>query len=111
MASDMPSGSIGEHDHVLVVANRARELIEELLHRLGVDVRHHQRKGIVGARLDGGEDVGEREAFVGETRRTLPSLPPDVADAALLTNTRLILEEQSDALALMCIGNLLQRSR
>ena len=48
----MPSGSMGEHGHVLVVGDRLGELIEELLHRLGIDMRHHQRERIVGTRLD-----------------------------------------------------------
>jgi hypothetical protein len=49
---------------VLVLRDRLREAIEEFLHRLGIDVRQDERERVVGARLDGCEDVGEREALV-----------------------------------------------
>jgi hypothetical protein len=79
-----------------------------VLHGFGRHFGHDKREGVVGPRLDGREDVGEREALVGETRRALAARPPDVADAALLADARLVLEEQPDALAFMCIGNLCQ---
>ncbi len=101
VVSDVPSGLIGEHGHVLVVGDRGGEAIEELLHRLGIGPRHHQSEGVVGAGLDGGEDVGEREALVGKAWRALAPRPPDVADAALLADARLILEEQPNPLAFM----------
>jgi hypothetical protein len=64
-------------------------------------VRHDQRKRVVSAGLDGREDVGEREALVGEARRTLAPLPPDVTDPTLLADARLVLEKQADALVFM----------
>ena len=74
-------------------------------------MRHHQRERIVGTRLDGGEDVGERETLVAQARRALAPLPPDAADATLLADARLVLEEQPQPLALMCICNLPERLR
>ena len=50
-------------------------------------MRHHQRERIVRARLDGGENVGERETLVAQARRALAPLPPDAADATLLADT------------------------
>ena len=97
----VPSGLVEDQDDVLVLADRGGEPIEELLHRLGVGVRQHEREGIIGAGLDDGEDVGEREALIAQARRALPSLPPDPAHAALLADTGLILEEQTQALASM----------
>lgn len=62
----MPAGPVEHHDGVLVLSQRGREAIEEQLHRLGVGVRQHEREAVVGAGLDRREDVGEREALVGQ---------------------------------------------
>ena len=99
--SAVPAGAVEDEDPVHVLADRRGEPIEELLHRLGVGVRQHEREGIIGAGLDDGEDVSEREALVAQAWRALPSLPPDPAHAALLADTGLILEEQTQALASM----------
>jgi hypothetical protein len=84
---------------VLIGRDRDRETVEKQLHGLGVHVRQHEREGIVRPRLDRREDVGEREALVGETGRALAALPPDMTRAALLSNARLVLEEQADTLS------------
>ena len=107
----VPAGLVEDQGDVLVVADRRGELIEELLHRLGIGVRQHEREGIVGAGLDGCEDVGEREALVAQARRALASLPPDAADAALLSDAGLVLEEQADALVFMRTLKFFQESR
>ena len=39
-------GVPADQDDVLVLADRGGELIEELLHRVGVGVRQHEREGI-----------------------------------------------------------------
>jgi hypothetical protein len=92
---------IEDQDDVLVLADGCGELIEELLHRRGVGVRQHEREGIVGAGLDGREDVGERETLIAQAWRALATLPPDAADAAFLADAGLVLEEQAQALAFM----------
>ena len=97
----VPAGLIEHHRDVLVVADRRSEAVEEHLHRLGIHVRHDEREGVVGAGLDGCEDVGEREALVAEPRRALAAPPPDVAGAPLLADARLVLEEEADALVFM----------
>ena len=110
-ARAVPAGLIEHHDHVLVGGDCRREAIEELLHGLGIHVRHDQGKRVVGAGLDGREDVGECEALVGEARRAVPPLPPDVGGAPLLSDARLVLEEQADALVFMRTLNSFQQSR
>jgi hypothetical protein len=91
---------------VLVLADRCGELVEERLHCLGVCERQHQGEGIVGAGLDGGEDVGEREALVAQARRLLAALSPDVAHATFLANAGLVQEEQAQALAFTADASL-----
>jgi hypothetical protein len=97
----VPAGLIEHHRDVLVIADGRSEAVEEHLHRIGIDVRHDERKGVVGSRLDGCEDVGEREALIAEPRRTLASPPPDMARAPLLPDAGLVLEEEADALVFM----------
>jgi len=80
---------------MLILADRLGEAVEKQLHRLGVHVGQDQREGIVRAGFDSREDVGEREALVGNAARSLAALPPDVACAALLADARFILEEQA----------------
>ena len=86
---------------MLVRRERRREAIEKVLHGFGRHFGHDKREGVVGPRLDGGEDVGEREALVAKTRRTLAAFPPDVARPSLLPDAGLVLEEEADALVFM----------
>ena len=87
-------------------------MIEELLHREGVCFGHHQSERVVRANLGSSKDVGEGEALVGEARWTLASFPPDMADASLLTDPRLVLKPNREAFTLSCecIDKLFQRS-
>ncbi len=94
---------------MFVFAQRLSEAIEELLHRRRIGIRQHQREGVIAARFDGGEDVGEGEALVAEARRAFAALPPDMADAPFLADARLVLEKQPDALAFMRTLNFLQK--
>jgi hypothetical protein len=102
----MPAGLVEDHDRVLALTNRRSEVVEELLHRLGVGVGHDEGEAVIGGGIDASKDVGEREALVAEARWALAALPPDMAGPALLANPRRVLEEQADALAFMCIRNL-----
>lgn len=104
----VPSGLVQRHEHMLVRRYRLSELVEIDLHRLGRHLRHDEREGVVRSRLDGTEDVGERVALIGAPRRTLALGVPAMTDAPLLPDTGLILEEQADFLARMCITNRLQ---
>lgn len=110
-ARAVPAGLIEHHRNVLVITDRRGEAIEELLHRLRIHVWHDERKAVVGAGLDGREDVGEREALVAQPRRALAAPPPDVTGPALLSDPRLILEEQADALIFVRTLKFFQKSR
>jgi hypothetical protein len=93
----MPAGLIKHHDDVLIVDDRGSEAVEELLHRLGVGIGHDEGEAVVGAGLNASKDIGECEALVTEPRWALAALPPDMAGPTLLTDPRLVLEEQADA--------------
>jgi hypothetical protein len=81
------------------------------LHRSRIHIRHHQGEGVVRARLYGGEDIGEDEALVAKSWRTLAALPPDMADAALLADARFVLEENAQAFAFMTSTDGFQKRR
>jgi hypothetical protein len=93
---------------MLVVGNRLGEFVEKDLHRHSRHLRQHQSEGIVGAGLAAAEDVCEREAVVGKSRRTNAFCKPAVADAPLLADARFVLEKYPYAFAFMCIRNRLE---
>lgn len=107
----MPARLIEDHHGVFVVSDRFGELVEEGLRCRRIGIRHDQGEGIVRARLDGREDVGEGEAPVAQPRRSLAPLPPDVADPAFLADPRFVLEKQADALVFMRTLNVFQQRR
>jgi hypothetical protein len=88
----VPAGLVHEHGGDLVLGQSIRELVEKLLHCEGIEFGHYQREGLVRADLGGGKDVGKREAPVGEARWALAPFPPDVTDAPLLADPRLVLK-------------------
>jgi hypothetical protein len=88
-ARAVSSGPVEHHGDVFVLGDRCRELVQEMPHRRGIDVGHDEGEGVVSAWLDGGKDVGEG-------RRALAALPPDVTRPALLPDTGLVLEEEAD---------------
>jgi len=78
--------------------DRFGEMVEERLHRSGVDLRQDQGEGVIRLDFGGGEDVGEGEALVGRARRTLPFDVPAMAHAAFLADARLVLEKDAQPL-------------
>lgn len=96
---------------MFVLSDRFRELVEERLHCRRIGIRHDEGEGIICARLNGCEDVGEGETLVAEPRRALPPLPPDVADTAFLAKPRLVLEKQAYAFVFMRTLNFLEQCR
>jgi hypothetical protein len=107
----MPAGLIEDHDCMLVRCDSFRKAVEEDLHRGRIGMGQHQREGVVRARLDGSEDVGEGEALVAKPRRALAPPPPKVADAAFLADPGFVLEEQANALAFMRTLKFFQKLR
>ena len=85
---------------MFVISDGFPQSVEEDLHRRRIRIGHHEREGVVCARLYGREDIGEGETPVAEPLRALAALPPDMADAALLTDARLVLEEQAESACL-----------
>jgi hypothetical protein len=77
------------------------ETVQERLHRRRIGIGHHEREGIIGAWLDGGEDVGEGKPLVAQPWRALAPLPPNMTDAAFLADPGLVLKEQANALVFM----------
>jgi hypothetical protein len=76
-------------------------MIEEDLHRGGVDARQHQRDVFARGRPDRGEDVGPEVADLLHARRPLAAPPPAVAEPALVADPGLVGEPQLDPLARM----------
>ena len=81
------------------------------MHRRRIGIGQYEREGIIGTRLNSGEDVGEGKALVAEARRTLAPLTPDMANTPLPADPRLILEEQADALAFVRTLKVFQKLR
>jgi hypothetical protein len=104
----MPARLIEDHHSMFVPGDGLCEAVEEFLHRRGIGIGQHQGEGIVRARLDGGEDIGEGETLVAEAWRALAPLPPDMTDAPLLPEARLVLKEQAKALVFMGILKFFQ---
>ena len=107
----MPARLIEDHHGMFVLSDRFRELVEEGLHCRRIGIGHDESEGIIRARLDGREDVGEGETLVTEPRWALAPLPPDMADTAFLANPRLVLEKQAYALIFMRTLNIFQQRR
>ena len=89
---------------------RRGEGVEENLHAGGVGVGQDQGEGVVGAGLDRRVDVGIDIALIEETRRTFAALPPDMTDAALLADARLVLEIELQAPAVNPLFDFFQRA-
>ena len=107
----MPASLIKHHHGMLILSKRLGKAVEEGLHRRRIGIGHHQCETIVRAWLHGCEDIGKGEAPIAEPRRTLPALPPDMTNATLLTDARLVLEEQAKAFAFMMSTDGFQQRR
>ena len=106
----MPARAVEHERDVLVICDRLGESIEKRLHARAVRIGQDQRESVVGAGLDRGVDVGVDIALIEQARRSLAALPPDVADAPLLPDARLVLEIQAQALVFMRTLNFFQDS-
>jgi hypothetical protein len=96
---------------MLALPDRGGEAVEELLHCLGVGVRHDESEAVVSAGFDRRKDVRECEALVAQRRGALTAPPPDVARPSFLADARLILEEEADALVFMRSLNFSEKCR
>ena len=107
----MPACLIKHHHRMFVISDGFRKAVEEGLHSRRIGIGHHQRESIISARLNGSEDIGEGEAPIAEPWRPLAALPPYMANAALLADARLVLEEQAKALIFVRTLNFFQKRR
>src|SRR5262249_2337573 len=76
-----------------------------------VGVRQDQHEIVVGARLDGGVDVGVGVALIEDAPRAFAALPPDVADATFLPDACFVLEIKAETLIVVRTMKSLQSSR
>src|SRR5215470_9846754 len=86
---------------VLVLSDRRGEGVEERLHARRVGVRQDQHEIVVGARLDGGVDVGVGVALIEDAPRAFGALIPDVADATFLPDACFVREIKPETLIFM----------
>ena len=107
----MPARLVEDHRRVFILSDGFGEAVEEGLHRRRIGIGHRQRESMIGAWLNGGEDIGEGEAPVAKPRRALAAPPPDMTNAALLADARLVLEEQAKALIFVRTLNFFQKRR
>jgi hypothetical protein len=105
----VPACLVEYHHRMFVMGDRLGEAVEKDLHCCRIGIGHHQREGIVRARLNGCEDIGKGEALVAQAWRAFAALPPDMADTALLADACLILEEQAYSLAFIRTLNFFQK--
>jgi hypothetical protein len=101
VAAQVPAGAVDDHDEMRVRRAGSGDLIEEDLHRRGVDGWQHQRDILACRRTDRGEDVGPKIAELLHARRTLAAPPPAVADPALVADPCLIGKPKLDPFARM----------
>jgi hypothetical protein len=94
---------------MFVLSDSFGKAVEEGLHRRRIGIGHEQGESVISAWLHGRENIGEGEAPIAEPWRTLPALPPDMTDAALLADARLVLEEKTKALLFMRTLNFFQK--
>jgi hypothetical protein len=107
----VPARAVENQRDMLVIPDGRGESFEKRLHACAVRIRQDQREGVVGAGLDGGVDVGRYIALIEEARRPLTPLPPDVADAPLLSDPRLVLKIEAKPLIFMRTLYFFQRSQ
>src|SRR5690606_31711217 len=101
----VPSGAIEHHDGVDVFGQGAGEGVEEQPGGARGDLRQDEGEVVAGGRTGGAEDVGPLVAPVAQTRRTLATQPPAMADPALVADAGLVLEPQLQALGGMRLGH------
>ena len=94
----VPAGLVHNHDRVFVSGECCGELVEEHLHRVGVQLWQHQRECPPGLGLNSREQMNPGIALIAETRRPLAAREPAMANATLLTEPRLVLKPERQAL-------------
>ncbi len=96
--ADVPAGAVEDERGVAPGRHGAGQLGEEDVHGRGRDLGQDQRDALAALGTDRAEQVGGGEALLAHTARADPLLVPDMGDAALLADPRLVHEPQLDPL-------------
>jgi len=92
----VPPGLVEQHDRVRAGRDVTGDLVEMLLHRLGIGRRHRQGGAEVAGGTDRAEQIRALVALVGRLARAGSLARPLVDEAVLLADPHLILEPQLD---------------
>ena len=102
----VPSGAIEQQDGVCALGDRARDLVEVQLHRLGISKRQRQRRARPTGRTDCSKQIGVLIALISWLRRPRSTSGPLPDDAVLLADAGLILEPDFDRFPVSNIGEM-----
>jgi hypothetical protein len=90
---------VEDDDGMRIGGDVAGDLGEMQVHGLGVDLRQHQRGGLLGCGTGGGEQVGCLVALVARLPRPATAACPLSGQLALLTDPGLVLEPDLEPLS------------
>jgi hypothetical protein len=99
----VPARTVECERNMLIGADRGGERPDQRLLARAVRIGQDQCERIVGAGLERRVDVDNDVALTEKSRRPLAALPPDVAGAVFLSDTRLVQEEQPQSLVFACM--------
>ena len=94
----MPARLVEDEHGMHVWCELMREVLEEDPHRARVGARQSQRKSLVGAGLAGRKQIQAGVALIDNAARAYAPLVPDPCGPPLLSDTRLILAPNLEAL-------------
>jgi hypothetical protein len=92
----VPAGLVENDQCMRAGRDRASDLVDVVLHRFGIGVRHDERDTGVAARADRTEQIAVFVALVLRLARSRAFLCPLVNQTVLLADTHLILEPHLD---------------
>lgn len=94
----MPAGLIEDHRRMHIRGQFIAELFQKSIHRVGVDLRCDQARGLAVCRTNRAEDVEIIVLVLLNCRRTRAHFCPHAGDRSMLTETRFILVVAQDFL-------------
>ena len=92
----MPAGALEDQHGVRADRDGGGDLVEMKPHRLGVGMRHRQRRADAASGTNGAEQIGALVTLIGGLARTRSPSRPLPHEAVLLANARLILKPNLD---------------
>lgn len=97
---DVPSCLVHQHHGMRARGDGLGEFGEKEVHRLGIEPCHHQGRAGIARRAHRADDPGRAVTEIAPTARSMAALPPDVAGAAGLPDTRLVLAPYLEVIGL-----------